>query len=130
MIVVDTSALIAIATDEPEAQGISEYLESAQSAISVASIFETHMVLSRRWPHLASFTDRLVTLFEMSALDVTSRQVEIARAAFDRYGKGMGHPAQLTFGDCFAYALAKSLSAPLLFKGADFAKTDVKAAIY
>ena len=54
----------------------------------------------------------------------------LARAAFDRFGKGKGHPAQLNFGDCFAYALAKSLSAPLLFKGADFAATDVKVAAY
>ena len=56
-------------------------------------------------------------------------QIRIARDASIRFGKGMGHPAQLNFGDCFSYALAKSLNVPLLYKGADFAKTDIVSAL-
>jgi ribonuclease VapC len=65
----------------------------------------------------------------LSVSDVTSAHLRIAREAHLKYGKGMGHPAQLNFGDCFSYALAKSLDAPLLYKGGDFAKTDIKSAI-
>jgi len=61
--------------------------------------------------------------------DVTADLVRIAREAHLRFGKGMGHPAQLNFGDCFSYALAKSLDVPLLYKGGDFAKTDIKSAL-
>ena len=60
---------------------------------------------------------------------VTSAQTDLARVAHARFGKGSGHAAQLNFGDCFAYALAKSLGAPLLFKGEDFGHTDVEAAL-
>ena len=60
---------------------------------------------------------------------VTERQARIAREAYRDFGKGSGHPAQLNFGDCFAYALAKDKAEPLLFKGADFAHTDVRRAI-
>ncbi len=55
--------------------------------------------------------------------------LQLARDAHIRYGKGTGHPAQLNFGDCFSYALAKRLAAPLLYKGNDFAKTDIKSAL-
>ncbi len=58
------------------------------------------------------------------------KEREIAREAFRRYGKGQGHPARLNFGDCFAYALAKATGEPLLFKGGDFAETDISVADY
>ena len=65
----------------------------------------------------------------LRVIDVDGNQIVIAREAHLRYGKGLGHPAQLNFGDCFSYALAKSLDVPLLYKGDDFAKTDIKSAL-
>ena len=65
----------------------------------------------------------------MNIISPGHEEIEIASHAFASYGKGSGHPAQLNFGDLFAYALAKSRDIPLLFKGNDFAQTDVKSAV-
>jgi ribonuclease VapC len=70
----------------------------------------------------------LVVQTEIEVEPVTREQAEIARAAYRDFGKGSGHPAGLNFGDCFAYALAKSMGEPLLFKGDDFSRTDVAIA--
>lgn len=131
MIVVDSSALVAIFVEEAEAERLKQsIIIDDDPLISAATLLETSIVLrtfrSRR-P-----TDEVLDEFVSETLrvvDVDVAQVAIARDAHLRYGKGMGHPAQLNFGDCFSYALAKSLNVPLLYKGDDFAKTDITSAL-
>lgn len=72
--------------------------------------------------------DRLVESFGIEIVQVTAQQADLAYAAFVAYGKGGGHPAQLNFGDLFSYALAKARGIPLLFKGEDFAATNIQRA--
>ena len=127
---VDTSALIAMTLNEPEAGAFSRILDRERGVLSVANLLEAHMVMMRHRPADVSLIDGMVDDFDLTMQLVDAAQVQIARAAFDRFGKGMGHAAQLTYGDCFAYALAKLLGAPLLYKGDDFSRTDVKKAVY
>lgn len=131
MIVVDSSAIVAILDREPDREQIlRRLLDDDQPCVSAATIFETSIVLRTRHKKLAADheLDELVST-ALTVLDVTADHVQIAREAHLRYGKGMGHPAQLNFGDCFSYALAKSLEVPLLYKGKDFARTDIKSAL-
>lgn len=128
--VVDTSALLAILWDEPERRRFNEFLEAdTQRFISAATLLETAILVELRNGEVAG---RELDLFlhraKIEIVPVDADQVEIARAAYRRYGKGM-HPAGLNYGDCFSYALAKATGEPLLFKGRDFAKTDVRAAL-
>ncbi|KQY35672.1 twitching motility protein PilT [Caulobacter sp. Root1455] len=128
-LVVDTSALVAIATEEPECDSFIEQLEAAdENLISPMNYVEAGVVLTTH----GLFTSR-------DAIDawLADYRVQIARepaieaAALDAYlkfGKGR-HPAKLNLADCFAYALAKSLDAPLLYKGDDFPLTDVRSAL-
>jgi ribonuclease VapC len=129
--IVDTSALIAILKNEQEAQALSEAIEAAKAVrISTASYLETHVVVDGyRNPIL---TSRLEEIFENPGIQfepVTLAQAKIARQAYRDYGKGSGHPAQLNFGDCFSYALARDKREPLLYKGDDFVHTDLRAAV-
>ena len=78
--------------------------------------------------YLLDTSDEFIGRAGMSIVAVTQEQAYLSREAFRRYGQGSGHPAALNFGDCFAYALAKERGAPLLFKGDDFARTDIAAA--
>lgn len=131
MIVVDSSAIVAILDREPDREQIlRRLLDDDQPSVSAATILETSIVLRTRHKKLAADheLDELVST-ALTVLDVTADHVQIAREAHLRYGKGMGHPAQLNFGDCFSYALAKSLEVPLLYKGKDFARTDIKSAL-
>jgi ribonuclease VapC len=73
--------------------------------------------------------DAFLTEMNIGIAAFTADQARIARDAHARFGKGSGHPAQLNFGDCFSYALAQALDAPLLFKGADFSHTDIRPAL-
>ncbi len=124
--VVDTSALLAVLQDEPERRAFNEAIEAADSvAMSVASLVETSIVIEAR--HGAEglrALDRFVDRAGIVIAGVDLEQGKVARDAFSRFGKGR-HPAGLNFGDCFAYALAKVLGEPLLFKGEDFARTDL-----
>jgi ribonuclease VapC len=128
--VIDSSALLAILLDEPEA---AEFLlvikNAAVRGISAASFLETGMVLRRdaSGERQKLFEDLIVAL-RLSIVPVTELQARSALAAFALYGKGQGHPAGLNFGDCLAYALAKVSGEPLLFKGNDFSHTDIQAA--
>lgn len=130
MIVVDTSAIVAVLQDEPEGARFLACLNGAdQVIVSAANLLETRMVLYPRNPALL---DKLMTLlFTLNARvePVTATQSDIAFDAFRRYGKGNGHRAGLNFGDCFAYALARERGAALLFKGDDFVHTDVVSAV-
>ena len=124
--VIDTSALLAILLDEPERRRFSEAIEAAERrVISAANLVETSMVLeSRHGAEGVRELDRLLTVANIEVIAVDREQALAAREAFRTYGKGR-HPAGLNFGDCFAYALARSLGEPLLFKGDDFSSTDL-----
>ena len=130
MIVVDTSAVIAILGGEPEAENFRRLLSlSDDSRISAASLVEAAQVASR-WGDVAVVAglDGLLSALQIEVAPFDQVQFRIARDAFLRFGKGRGHPAQLNQMDCISYALAKALDAPLLFKGDDFLKTDITAA--
>jgi ribonuclease VapC len=129
--IVDTSAIVAILLEEPDAPGFAISLEKSDPArMSAATYFECSIVVDgRRNPALSRRFDDVLAESRMIIEPVTAQQARIAREAYRDFGKGSGHPAQLNFGDCFAYALAKDRAEPLLFKGADFAHTDVRRAI-
>jgi len=125
--IIDTSALIAILRDEPEAQFCAMAIESAaQRRVSAANFLEAAIVIDgSRDPVASRRFDDLVKAARLIVEPVTEAQARIAREAYRDFGKGSGHPAQLNFGDCFAYALAKTTGEPLLFKGNDFTHTDI-----
>ncbi len=124
--VIDTSALLAILQDEPERRAFNEAIEAADTrAMSIANFVETSIVIESRYgAEGIRDLDLFIERAAIELVDVTLPQGHAARRAFARYGKGR-HPAGLNFGDCFAYALATDRGEPLLFKGADFEKTDV-----
>lgn len=129
MIVIDTSALVAILRDEPEAEGFASIFETASEiAIPATCYLEFNMVtsgeaLARAW------LDRLIEELECHLAVADGPVARLASDAFLRYGRGSGHPARLNFGDCLSYAVAKRLDAALLFKGDDFLHTDVRSAV-
>ena len=125
--IIDTSAIIAILRDEPEAQFCAMAIESAaQRRVSAANFLEAAVVIDgSRDPVASRRFDELVREAHLTVEPVTEAQARIARDAYRDFGKGSGHPAQLNFGDCFAYALAKATGEPLLFKGNDFTHTDI-----
>lgn len=128
MIVVDTSAWVAIILDEPEKSLFLERIASVDTRYtSAATLLEARMVLYRRSSDLIALFDRLILRMRAQIEPVTASQSDIAFEAFRRYGKGTGNKAGLNFGDCFAYALAIERNAPLLFKGDDFLHTDVRS---
>lgn len=124
--VVDTSALLAILQFEPEAESFAERVEAAEvRRISSVSILEAGIVVeARKGPLGARELDAFVQQASFVVEPFDLHQAELARDAFRRFGKGR-HPAALNPGDCASYALAKTFGEPLLFKGADFARTDV-----
>ena len=126
MIVVDTSALFAIATEEDERDAFIDILDDVDAAVcSAVTYVETVMVLTGRSRRTAR--ERVKGLFETFRIDIApvdDAMTEAAVTAFDIYGKGR-HRARLNLADCFTYALASTLNAPLLFKGDDFAQTDI-----
>jgi len=129
-VVIDSSAIIAILFDEPEAQALLSQIAAAKACrLSAASLVEVGIVLRRdaAAPRRAAF-DEMLRLFSIGIEPVTEAQAYLALDAYDRFGKGTGHPAGLNYGDCFSYALAKQAGEPLLFKGADFTRTDLEAA--
>ena len=130
---VDASALVAILTREPEADALADVLERARSPItSPIAMFEASLGICRKRHASVEEAEEDVREFlgvaGVRTVSITEREAETALAAFSRYGKGRGHPAQLNLGDCFAYALAKNHRTALLFKGDDFDKTDIPPA--
>jgi len=126
--IVDSSALIAILRQENDAAVFAKALETASTRrISAGTYIETALVIDgSRNPVSSRALDDLLLEASFVIEPVTATQARIAREAYRDFGKGSGHPAKLNFGDCFAYALAKELNEPLLFKGEDFKHTDVK----
>jgi ribonuclease VapC len=125
--VIDTSALVAVFLAEPERKQFVELiLQSEQRLVSAASVLETGIVLeSKRGEAAGREFDLFVVRAKLDVVPVDAEQVEIARSAWRKYGKGR-HAASLNFGDCFAYALAKWSGDKLLAKGEDFRSTDVE----
>jgi ribonuclease VapC len=125
--VIDTSALLAIFLAEPERKlFLDSILQAETRMISAANVLETGIVLeARRGESAGREFDLFLVRANLQIAPVDSEQVEIARSAWRKYGKGR-HPAGLNFGDCFAYALAKFAGEPLLAKGNDFFATDIE----
>ncbi|MFH1474748.1 MAG: type II toxin-antitoxin system VapC family toxin [Chloroflexota bacterium] len=128
--IIDTSALIAILRDKPEARQYAEAIESAtERRISAATYVELAAVIDGgRDPVASRLVDRLLKEAHITIEPVTEAQARIAREAYRDFGRGSGHAAGLNFGDCFAYALAKATGESLLFKGDDFSQTDIVVA--
>ncbi|MFN2426736.1 MAG: type II toxin-antitoxin system VapC family toxin [Candidatus Binatia bacterium] len=124
--ILDTSALLAILQDEPERRAFNAAIEAAASrSLSTATFVETSIVIGARYggDGLRDL-DLFLAKAEIALVPVDADQAHAARDAFLRFGKGR-HPAGLNYGDCFAYALARTLGEPLLYKGDDFSLTDV-----
>ncbi len=129
-LVADTSALVAIVLGEVDAERFAATLKDAASiAVSVVSVVEATMVVEAR-SGLDATRDLSLLLdsIDASKVAVDTEQMNLAVAAWRRFGKGR-HPAALNFGDCFSYALATARGEPLLFKGRDFAQTDIVSAL-
>lgn len=124
--IIDSSALIAIIANESEALTfIDAIIDGAPCRMSAANFLETAIVIDGKGDATASRQlDALIRRAEIKIEPVTYEQAQIARQAYQDFGRGR-HPAALNFGDCFAYALSKEMGEPLLFKGNDFNKTDV-----
>ncbi len=131
MIAVDTSAIAAIVFGEPERDTFRRaILEAGRALISTASVLEVKMVVyARRGPRAVMLVDDLLRLPIFEVTPPGPADLEAAFSAFVVFGEGSGHPASLNYGDLFAYALAKVRNLPLLFKGADFAETDIVPAV-
>ncbi|MGE0152631.1 MAG: type II toxin-antitoxin system VapC family toxin [Reyranellaceae bacterium] len=130
MIVVDTSAIIAILLLEPEATIFADAIsEEGDVRISSVTAFEAAMVMEGRAPNWGQqAVDKVIAESSIEIVPFTAEHMRIARTAWLRYGRRR-HRAALNFGDCCCYALAKELDAGLLYKGLDFAQTDIASAL-
>jgi ribonuclease VapC len=129
VIVVDSSAIVAILRGEADAPLYGRVLATADEVcMSAVTDYELRIVLGRYGPALVERYDALVNEIGIVMVDFDQAESLKSREAYRLFGKG-NHPAGLNMGDCVAYALAKRLDAPLLFKGNDFARTDVRRAL-
>jgi ribonuclease VapC len=130
-VIVDTSAIVAILRDEPDAASFAGAIADARvRRVSAVNYVEAAAVIDgSRDPIASRRFDDFFREASFSIETVTAEQALIAREAYRDFGRGSGHPARLNFGDCFAYALAKAMSEPLLFKGQDFRHTDLISAL-
>ena len=123
--IIDSSAIVAIAVGEPEQSRFAAAIASAEvRLISAGSWIELSAVASRRKIISNAWLDQAVGTYDLTIEPVTAEQAQLGHLAYRRYGLGTGHRARLNFGDCFAYALAMATDEPLLFKGDDFNHTD------
>jgi ribonuclease VapC len=131
VIVVDTSAIVAIAFAEPEREAFVQALERAERClISSVSVVEARMVVhGRRGQRAVVLVDDLLRLPLFEIVPPGPAETDAAYAAFVAFGRGSGHAAGLNFGDVFSYALAKVRGLPLLYKGGDFSETDIASAL-
>jgi len=129
--IVDTSALIAMISNEADGPKFALKLDEPEVVrMSSATYLETSIVLdAQRKASISAQLDDLILDLGIVVEPVTFEQARIARQAYSQYGKGNGHPAHLNFGDCFTYALARVKREPVLFKGDEFAHTDLRSAI-
>jgi ribonuclease VapC len=131
VIVADTSAIVAIAFAEPEREAFVAALERAERTLvsSVTAVEARRVVHARRGQRAVVLVDDLLRLPFFEIVPPGAAEMDAAYAAFVAFGKGSGHPAALNFGDVFSYALAKTRGLPLLYKGRDFAETDIASAV-
>ena len=127
---VDASAIVAILTRESEADNLADTLEKVRTPVTspIAIVEATLGVCRTRHASVEEAEQDVGEFLELAGVriePITDKEARTALAAFSRYGKGGGHPAQLNLGDCFAYAMAKNARTGLLFKGEDFDKTDI-----
>jgi ribonuclease VapC len=129
--IVDSSAVIAILANEPEAEAFSDALQTARRvAMAAPTLVELYVVADRaRDPRARSALDDLLRTIDPEVEAFTAEHAAIARQAHRNFGRGSGHPARLNLGDCFTYALAKATGEPLLYKGDDFGHTDIRSAL-
>ncbi|MCJ8510032.1 type II toxin-antitoxin system VapC family toxin [Rhizobium lemnae] len=126
MIVIDTSVLVAIVFEEPEAETFKSVLRQEEIVIGWPTLFETRTVLTaKRFSNPADIVSRFVDAPNIMPVAFSEKHYREAESALDRYGKGR-HSANLNMGDCFSYAVAAVAKAPLLFKSRDFSQTDLK----
>jgi len=125
--VIDTSALIAILLKETEAEKFAKaILHDSKRLLSAFSALETSVVIeARKGENGKKELDKLLHLTKIEIVEMNAQQVQFGLEAWQKFGKGH-HPAKLNLGDCCSYALAKYSNEPLLFKGNDFSKTDIK----
>jgi ribonuclease VapC len=130
-VIADTSAIIALLTEEDDAAVYAHAIAGADvRRLSAASYLECGIILdSQRDPIISRGLDDLLQEAEFVVEPVTERQARLARQAYADFGKGSGHPASLNFGDCLTYALALELREPLLWKGDDFEHTGIQSAL-
>lgn len=131
MIVVDTSVLIALLKDEHDAPALARCMAAATARfISAGTALECGIVIGANYGDAGLDAMReLYSSLELEILHFDAEQSRMGYEGFRRYGRGSGHPAKLNFGDCFAYALAKTRNLPLLFKGDNFIHTDIEPAL-
>jgi ribonuclease VapC len=129
MIALDTSAIVAIALAEPEEEDFSREIARREALVGTPTLLEVRLVLTSKVDHPDAFLRRFVRPPEIHPVAFSLQMYELAATAFDRFGKGRGQPAGLNFGDCMAYAVAKVHDVPLLYKGDDFARTDISPAL-
>lgn len=127
---VDASALVAVLLKEADGQRFSRAMENAARLFtSPVAVFEIVCAIMRERAcgrrEAQEAVERALRIANMEIVPITREIGDLALAAFEKYGKGRGHRAQLNMGDCFSYACAKSLGVPLLYKGNDFAATDL-----
>jgi ribonuclease VapC len=129
--IVDSSALVAILLNEEDGSALSSVLDGPEVVrMSAASYLESSIVIDKfRDAALSAIFDDMVLDSRIVIEPVTAEQARIARQAYRDYGKGSGHAANLNFGDCFSYALARAKREPILFNGDDFIHTDLRAAV-
>jgi ribonuclease VapC len=131
MVVVDSSALVAILMQEDDANDLSHAIFTAEKAImsAVTRLECTIVMVNKMGLGGDEVAEAAILALGIEIVDFDANQATAARNAHLNYGRGQKHPAKLNFGDCMAYALAKSRNLPLLFKGNDFSQTDILSAL-
>jgi ribonuclease VapC len=129
VIVIDTSALIAVLRQEPERDAFADTIADADRRILPAHVYLEYVMVTCREPRARPWLDAFVERLRLATGVFDGMTARMAADAFLQYGKGRGHPAQLNFADCMSYAVAKHLGAPLLYKGDDFSHTDIESAL-
>jgi ribonuclease VapC len=130
MIALDTSAIVAIACSEPEEEAFNRLISTKEAVVGTPTLLETRMVLESKLPEFADqFMQSFLDTRFIHPVAFSLRMHFEAMEAFRRFGKGRRGPAGLNFGDCMSYAVAKFHDAPLLYKGDDFARTEIPSAL-
>ena len=129
MIVIDTSAVVAIYRQESERDFFAGVITNAERRILPAHAYLEAMMVTSIEPSARAWIDAFVEQMRLATASIDGAVARLAADAFFRYGKGRGHPARLNFADCLSYAVAKHLDAPLLYKGDDFIHTDIESAL-